>query len=327
MPSRAEMKWCCGEVEEAHLALEVALGLLALLGIGGVPLVDRRRRAARPASRMWPARCASCSVIACSASSSSTTTLRVLDRLQRLDDRELLDRFEHLAAPSDSRGVDQRVALAAALEVDVDRVARRAGLVERDDALLAEDRVDERRLADVGPADDRHLDRLRDARGRRSRRASASSSWTSDFGIASSASSIIGRTFSPCAAEIAIGSPRPSSWNSATVRSGARPSALFTARIDRAARICAADRRSPCPAASAPARPSTRNTTTSDSAIACLVCRAIACRMPARGLRLEAAGVDDEVRAVARRARGRSGGRGSGPENRRPARRASWSAG
>jgi hypothetical protein len=50
----------------------------------------------------------------------------VLDRLQRLDDGELLDRFEHLAAPPDARRVDQRVALAATLEIDVDRVARRS---------------------------------------------------------------------------------------------------------------------------------------------------------------------------------------------------------
>jgi hypothetical protein len=40
-----------------------------------------------------------------------------------------------------------------ALERHLDRVARGAGLVERDDPLLADQRVDEGRLADVGPAD------------------------------------------------------------------------------------------------------------------------------------------------------------------------------
>jgi len=64
----------------------------------------------------------------------------------------------HLAAPAHARRVDQRVARIAVLEVEPDGVARRAGLVERDDALLAEQRVDERRLADVRTPDDGDLD-------------------------------------------------------------------------------------------------------------------------------------------------------------------------
>ncbi len=98
-------------------------------------------------------------------------------------------------------------------------------------------------------------------------------------GIAASAVSIIARTFSPCAEEIAIGSPKPSSWNSATARSGCNPSDLFTAsttgRPDLRSR--SAISRS-CGAS--PLRPSTKNTTTSHSAIACRVCLAISCRIP-----------------------------------------------
>ena len=81
------------------------------------------------------------------------------DRLQRLDDRELLDRLEHLAAPAQPGGVDQVEVAAAALERNDDRVARRSRLVEGDQALLAEPGVDQRRLADVGPAGDGELDR------------------------------------------------------------------------------------------------------------------------------------------------------------------------
>ena len=81
--------------------------------------------------------------------------VRVVDRLHRLDDRELLGRLDHLALPAHAGRVDDRVALAVALEVERDRVARRARLVERDNALLAEQRVDERGLADVRAADDR----------------------------------------------------------------------------------------------------------------------------------------------------------------------------
>jgi len=98
-------------------------------------------------------------------------------------------------------------------------------------------------------------------------------------GIAASAVSIIARTFSPWADDIAIGSPRPSSWNSATARSGCRPSALFTAsttgRPDLRSR--SAISRS---WGARPLRPSTKKMTTSDSAIACRVCFAISCRMP-----------------------------------------------
>ena len=46
------------------------------------------------------------------------------------------------------------------LEHRVDRVARRPGDVGDDHALLAEQRVQERRLADVRPAEDRDADRL-----------------------------------------------------------------------------------------------------------------------------------------------------------------------
>jgi len=95
----------------------------------------------------------------------------------------------------------------------------------------------------------------------------------------SSACSMSGRTFSPCAAEIATGSPRPSSWNSATVRSGARPSALFTARITGRPAL---RRRSAITLSWGvrPSRASTMNSTISASAIAWRVCRAMAWRIP-----------------------------------------------
>jgi hypothetical protein len=110
--------------------------------------------------------------------------------------------LEHLAAAAHARGVDQRVAASIALEVEVDRIARRAGLVERDHPLLAEERVDERRLADVGPTDDRDLDRvvvrgfgvLRSERARATARARRAR-----------------RRFPPCAEDTGCGSPRPSS--------------------------------------------------------------------------------------------------------------------
>jgi hypothetical protein len=81
-----------------------------------------------------------------------------LDGLQRLDDGELLDRLEYLAALAQACGIDQRVAAAVALEVDLDGVAGRARHVERDHALFAHQGIDQRGLAHVGTADDGQLD-------------------------------------------------------------------------------------------------------------------------------------------------------------------------
>ena len=84
--------------------------------------------------------------------------VRRIDRLQRLDDAELLDRFFDARAASHAGGVDQRVAAAVALERHEHRIARRARLIERDQALFAQQPIDQRRLADVRPADHRDAD-------------------------------------------------------------------------------------------------------------------------------------------------------------------------
>ena len=61
---------------------------------------------------------------------------------------------------ADPRGVDEDERPVAALEDRVDRIARRAGQVGHDHALVAEDRVQQRRLADVRAAEDRDADRI-----------------------------------------------------------------------------------------------------------------------------------------------------------------------
>ncbi len=77
-----------------------------------------------------------------------------LDRLQRLDDGEELRRRAGFASAAHASGIDQRIAAPAALERHLDRIARRTRLIEGDDALLADQGVDQRRLADVWPTDD-----------------------------------------------------------------------------------------------------------------------------------------------------------------------------
>ncbi len=77
-----------------------------------------------------------------------------IDGLQGLHDRELLDAFENLPAASQSGGIDEDVASPLDRELHVDRIARGARLLERHDALLTDQRVDECGLPGVGAAHD-----------------------------------------------------------------------------------------------------------------------------------------------------------------------------
>ncbi|HWC46448.1 MAG TPA: ribosome biogenesis GTPase Der, partial [Casimicrobiaceae bacterium] len=142
---------------ERELSRKLALDERTLLRVRGVPLVDADgERAARFEDVTGEVRVLLGDAV--DGIEQQDHDVRVLDRLQRLDHRELLDRLAHLAATAHAGGVDQRVAPIAAVEIEADRIARRARLVERDHALLAEQRIDQGRLADVGPPDDGDLD-------------------------------------------------------------------------------------------------------------------------------------------------------------------------
>ncbi len=204
-----------GESEERELALEVALDLVALRSRPGRPtcspprpargrLRGCSRRCARPAPR-----CPAC------ASTSSITTLASSIACSVLITENFSITSRHLAALAHAGGVDQRVVAAAAIEVEVERIARRARLVEGDDALLAEQRVDQRGLADVRAADDRDLD----ASSRRAPRVGSPRAPPADTARArrrrGRGRSRRARTRSAAACRA------PSSWNSAVQR--ARP--------------------------------------------------------------------------------------------------------
>ena len=77
-----------------------------------------------------------------------------LGRALRAQRRVVLDRVAHLALAPHAGGVDERHPAVAHDERHVDRVARRAGHVGDDHAVLAQEAVDERGLADVRPPDD-----------------------------------------------------------------------------------------------------------------------------------------------------------------------------
>ena len=83
-----------------------------------------------------------------------------LGRLERAQLRVVLDPLPLPALAAQARRVDEQERAAVALEHGVDRVARRARDLGDDRPLRADERVEERRLADVRPAEDRDADRV-----------------------------------------------------------------------------------------------------------------------------------------------------------------------
>src|SRR5207248_10242701 len=72
----------------------------------------------------------------------------------------VLDPLALLSLAAEAGSVDEDEGAVASLEDGVDRVAGRAGLLGDDHALLAEERVQKARLADVRAAEDRDANRL-----------------------------------------------------------------------------------------------------------------------------------------------------------------------
>ena len=269
VPLSAEMGTNSAKSRKASFLSRSVFDVLALLRVDRVHLVHRHHeRAARLEDVAADVRVLLGDVLR--GVHHQDHDVGALDRLQRLHHGELLDGLEHLALAADARGVDERVGLALPARLDLDRVARGAGLVEGDHALLAQHAVHERRLADVGAPDDgdarvvglglaprgsagkrrqRVLDRAA-ARPRRAPRRSRAARRAPARGIP------------------------------ATTMSSCMPSVLLTASSTRRAALAQQLARCACPAARGPARPSTTKMTTSASAIASRAWRAISERMP-----------------------------------------------
>ena len=84
-----------------------------------------------------------------------------LRRLSARSSRVVLDPLPLLAAAPQAGSVDEHEGRLAPLQHRVDRVARRARHLGDDDALPADEPVEERRFADVRAPEDRDADRLR----------------------------------------------------------------------------------------------------------------------------------------------------------------------
>ena len=82
-------------------------------------------------------------------------------RVERIGDRKLFELLLDARAAAHAGGVVNAETLAVPVKIDRDGVARDAGFRPGQQALLAEQAIDQRRLAGVGAADDRDADRLR----------------------------------------------------------------------------------------------------------------------------------------------------------------------
>jgi hypothetical protein len=187
-----------------------------------------------------------------------------LRRVQRSQLGVVLDALTVAALAPHPRRVDEHERPLVALEDGVDRVARRAGRLGDDHALAAEDRVQQRRLADVRPAEDRDADRrLGDLLTPLPRQLR-------DDLVEQVAVPC------PCSAESGIGSPSPSRCRSRARLSCAGSSILFAISSTglRARRRMSATSSSP---GVTPARASTTKSTRSASDTACRACTAIDC--------------------------------------------------
>ena len=143
-----------GEVEERQAPLQLVTDVLARIRAQSVPLVDNDdERAAPLQDQAEQAHVLLGDTLV--GIEHRDDDLGLIDGLQRLDDTELLDRFVHARPASDAGRVDQCVLAIVLLERDRDAVPGRTRLIEDHETLLADDPVDERRLAHVRPADDR----------------------------------------------------------------------------------------------------------------------------------------------------------------------------
>ena len=143
--------------DEIELEREQTADLLALLHRDAVPFVDGDdERAAALQREAEHARILLADAVV--SIDHEHHHMRGIDGLQGLGDARLLDRVLDLAAAAHAGGVDERELAAIARERHEDAVAGGAGHVAGDDAVLADQSVDERRLAHVRATDDGDTD-------------------------------------------------------------------------------------------------------------------------------------------------------------------------
>ena len=152
---RDELHGCIGH--EIELEFELTADVFALLVGDSVPFVDGDQQ--RPAAlQCEPEHARILLADAVVGIDHEDDDMGGVDGLQGLGDARLLDHILDLAATAHARGVDQGELAPVARERHEYAVAGGARHLARDHALLTDEPVDERRLADVGAADDGDAD-------------------------------------------------------------------------------------------------------------------------------------------------------------------------
>ena len=127
--------------------------------VKAIPLVDRNHQRP-PLLGNIPGQCRILFADAFTGIQHQHHDIRCCNRLQCLDDTELLDRLADTGLATHTGRIDQGIGAAVALERDEDAVAGGARQVVCQHPLLAEDPVDQRGLADIRPANDGDPDRV-----------------------------------------------------------------------------------------------------------------------------------------------------------------------
>ena len=86
--------------------------------------------------------------------------MRILNRVERLDDRELLNRCADAAPAPYSGGINKRIGLSVSFKRNVNAVAGGSCLIKHHNALLAQYSVYKGRFADIRTTNDRHFDAI-----------------------------------------------------------------------------------------------------------------------------------------------------------------------
>ena len=160
----------------------------------------------------------------------------VIERPQRPDERVVLRSFAAASPAPHAGGVDELDCSVVGLDDRVDGVTGRAGQVVHDRTLLAREAVEQRRLADIRPADDRDS---RDTRAGAASEPLRSGSITAaarrrkvpGSGSCLTTSSSRSPTPRPCRALTIAGSPSPRPANSQASTSRRSESTLFATTI------------------------------------------------------------------------------------------------
>jgi hypothetical protein len=142
---------------EIELQPELPLDLLALILLDAVPFVDGDDQRAPALQRDAQYACILLGDRVVGVQHHDHH-VRLIDRLQRLGDTGALDDILHLRAAAHAGRIDQHEGAAIALERHQNAVTRGARFCAGDHPLIPDQAVDERRLADIRPADDGNAD-------------------------------------------------------------------------------------------------------------------------------------------------------------------------